>query len=267
MLFSDFIIHDLKNINHLQPEGWPDIIPEFKFYLNSTFCYPIKLLTDNKIVALGCNIFFQDTCWIAHIIVDKDYRGNGIGKKLMNEIISFANNKGYETCVLIASSMGYPLYKKLGFKHISSYVYLKRDEPLNNLPISKFIIPFNSDFKEQILKLDRLATGEKREDILIPLLKKSHLFVKDNKVEGYYLPEFCEGGIIASTNEAGFALYDLKHRTQTKATIPEENFEAINYLKEKGFKEVEQYGTKMVLGKSLKWIPQYIYNRIGGNFG
>jgi len=42
MLFEKVTHDDLDAIGALQPEGWPDIVAEFGFYVNSPFCYPIK---------------------------------------------------------------------------------------------------------------------------------------------------------------------------------------------------------------------------------
>ncbi|MBP9022318.1 MAG: hypothetical protein KBH06_03855 [Spirochaetes bacterium] len=45
---------DLDDIRNFQPEGWSDIIPAFKFYCASGFCYPFKLIADNKTAGCGC---------------------------------------------------------------------------------------------------------------------------------------------------------------------------------------------------------------------
>ncbi len=43
-------------------------------------------------------------------------RRKRIAKSLVCHILSEAKNKGYAISVLQASAMGYPLYKKIGFK-------------------------------------------------------------------------------------------------------------------------------------------------------
>lgn len=43
-------------------------------------------------------------------------RGKGIAKTMVYHLLNEAKNKGYAISVLQASEMGYPLYKKIGFK-------------------------------------------------------------------------------------------------------------------------------------------------------
>jgi len=63
MNFGTVTYQDLERIRHLQPEGWPDILPHFDFYVNSLFCYPIWAEVDGRIVGVGASI---------HLILGKD---------------------------------------------------------------------------------------------------------------------------------------------------------------------------------------------------
>lgn len=45
-----------------------------------------------------------------------EIRNKGMGKLMMYNIMDEARNLGYSTMILQASSMGYPLYKRIGFK-------------------------------------------------------------------------------------------------------------------------------------------------------
>jgi hypothetical protein len=42
MKFPTVTYNDLKEIRKLQPEGWPDIVTDFKFYLNAGFYLLVK---------------------------------------------------------------------------------------------------------------------------------------------------------------------------------------------------------------------------------
>ena len=45
--------HDLHKIGQLQPEGWPDIVTDFRFYLDSGFSISLKVVMESRIVGLG----------------------------------------------------------------------------------------------------------------------------------------------------------------------------------------------------------------------
>ena len=74
MDFGTVAHHDLDEIRSLQPEGWPDIVTEFTYYIRKDFCHPLKVTLDERIIGVGASIQFENTCWLAHIIVDKDFR-------------------------------------------------------------------------------------------------------------------------------------------------------------------------------------------------
>lgn len=74
MQFETVTYNDLDEIRNLQPDDWSDIVPDFEFYINSAFCNPIKTKIKDKIVGVGASIVFENTSWLAHIIVDSNFR-------------------------------------------------------------------------------------------------------------------------------------------------------------------------------------------------
>lgn len=55
--------------------------------------------------------------YIANMYTHPDYRGKGIAKKIMERLISESKGRNVHYLFLIASEMGKPLYKKIGFQH------------------------------------------------------------------------------------------------------------------------------------------------------
>lgn len=68
-------------------------------------------------------------CCLRHIVTLEEYRGEGIGSKLMNEIYKEINNRGYTNLRLFADKPSVGFYEKLGFKWLGksktglSYTY------------------------------------------------------------------------------------------------------------------------------------------------
>jgi N-acetylglutamate synthase-like GNAT family acetyltransferase len=267
MKFETITYKDLGEIVNLQPDGWPDIVPEFEYYIKKDFCHPLKTKADNKIVGVGTSIVFGKTGWLAHIIVDNNYRKRGIGYKIVEELLKGLKNHSVETWLLIATEPGKPIYIKAGFRIVTEYSYLKRENPWNELSISKNVSSFKDEYKSEILELDRKISGENRASLLSDYLDNSVVFIANNEVKGYYIPGLREGLINADIKEAGLELMKVKYSKVDKAVLPSDNITGIEFLKRNGFVDADTKGTRMILGRNIDWKPQKIFSRIGGNFG
>jgi GNAT superfamily N-acetyltransferase len=267
MQFEELTYKDLDEIRNLQPEGWSDIIPEFESYINQSFCHPVKTRLDNKIVGIGTSIIFDKTSWVAHIIVDKDYRNRGVGYRIVGTLLEGIKKQGIETCLLISTELGMPVYKRAGFRIVTEYIFLKRVKPWNEFPVCENIVPFKDEYYPMIIKLDQLISGENREKLIKEYLDNSMIYVENNEIKGYYLTDLGEGLIFADTDKAGLELMKIKYSGIDKAVLPYDNVAGIEFLKRNGFAETDAKGTRMILGKNINWKPDKIFSRIGGNYG
>ncbi len=267
MKISDVTYNDLDEIRKLQPEGWPDIVPEFEFYVRKKFCYPMKAISDNEIVGVGSLIVFGKTGWLAHIIVGKDYRNTGIGYQITEKLLIDGNNRSVETFLLIATELGLPLYKKAGFGVVSEYMYFRRDDPWKGFRMSPDIIPYEETQRSKIFEMDERVSGENRRSLLADHLKNTLICVEDNLPTGFYMPGLGEGMILAVTTEAGLELMKVKYAKADKAVLPAENHAGVDFLKQNGFTLSDTRGTRMIMGKDIDWKPEQVFSRIGGNYG
>lgn len=267
MQFETIIYNDLDKIRDLQPEGWPDIIPDFEFYLRSSFCHPVKATLHGKIVGTGAFIIHDKTSWIAHIIVHPNYRKQGIGRQIVDYLLEKFFHQPIETCSLLATELGKPVYIKAGFRDVTEYSFFKRETGGNGYPVSEKIHSCKKEHHDAIFALDRMISGENRKNLLVDYLDNAMVYIENNQVLGYYMPELKEGLIIADTTVAGLELMKVKYSDIHKAVLPSDNTEGINFLKQNGFVKIERVGTRMVLGKDIPWDPKKLYSRIGGNLG
>jgi len=265
--FESVFEKDLEHIRFLQPDGWPDITLEFQRYIRYDFCRPVKALLDSRIIGLGAAISYRSTGWLAHIIVDPDYRNRGIGMKITSELMRILNEKRIIILLLIATELGYPIYLRAGFRVISEYTYMKRESPWTALTTSDRIIPYDPVHQTSILKLDREVSGEDRSDLILSGLDRALLYMEEELLQGYYLPGVGEGPIIAGNDRAGIELMKFKYARTDKAVLPSQNQTGVNFLKSNGFTESGTRGIRMSRGKAVHWQPEKIFSRIGGNFG
>lgn len=267
MQFESVTYNDLGEIKNLQPEGWSDILPEFKFYINSAFCNPLKIKIDDKIVGVGVSIVFDNTSWIAHIIVESGFRKRGIGFQMVKELLKNLENNSIETCSLIATELGQSIYTKSGFRVVTEYSFFKREVPWSDRPISRNVIPCREEHYPTIYKLDKKISGENRERLITSHLLNSSVYVENNEILGYHIPSLKEGLIIADTDNAGLELMKIKYAKINEAVLPSDNIVGIEFLKQHGFVKTNKKGTRMIRGRDIDWNPKKIYSRIGGNLG
>lgn len=257
---------DINFISDLLPIGWDSAIPAIEFYTKANFCFPIKVSIDNKIVGIGTTIIHNETAWLAHIIVHPDYRNRRIGKIITQALVDTSNSKGCNTIYLLATELGEPVYKKVGFETETEYLYFKGEKTIGTYTKSENIVAFNSDFKKQISNLDRHVSGEDRMIQLEQHLSSGFVYSQDNDVKGFYLPTLGDGLIIASTNSAGQELMKLRLRSKEFAAFPIDNINATEFMLQNNFNQVRTE-KRMRLGQKRNWQPTNIYNRIGGNTG
>ena len=257
---------DIVLLTDLQPTGWPDIIPIFDFYTKASFSFPIKVTIDNKIIGIGTTIIHNDIAWLAHIIVHPNKRNKGIGQLITQTLVDSLQSKNCDTIYLIATDLGAPVYKKIGFEIETEYLFFKDIKIDTNQLVSENIIPITDHFKEQIAIIDRQVSGEDRMFHIQQHLTRGYVYRQDKVIEGYYLPTFGEGLILANSTSAGLELMKMRLRTKEIAVFPADNYSAKEYLEQNNYKEFKT-SKRMRLGTKKKWQPANIYNRIGGNLG
>jgi GNAT superfamily N-acetyltransferase len=268
VLINKFELSYINEIKYLQPEGWDDIVLYFLFYTKHYFCYPVVAIVDSNIIGVANCILNDNTGWLSHIIVAKEYRRKGIGAQLTQFIMDYLDINRIKTQLLIATELGEPVYSKLGFRVVSRYYFykcsklkIKLDKKcLKNLPSKDFI---------NVLEIDKEISGEGRKNMLEQHKSNGWGYYdsKSGDLRGYFLPDFGEGHIIAKDKQAGIELMKLKHsQKDCKTVLPEENKDGIKFLEANGFKKYST-AARMVLGEDIPWKPNSIYSRVGGFYG
>ncbi|MDQ7797693.1 MAG: GNAT family N-acetyltransferase [Candidatus Edwardsbacteria bacterium] len=266
MIFDKITNQDLDSLGPLQPEGWGDIVPSFKFYLESPFCFPVKTSVNEKIAGIGAAIILEGTAWLAHIIVSSENRKQGIGSEITSHLLDLTREQGCKTASLIATELGRPVYQKIGFADQEEYVFYERETPLADRKIPENISGFQEEHRARILELDRILSGEGRSRLLEKHLQNSYLHLSSGGMDGYYLPGLGEGLIMAENHRAGIELVKLKLSRSIKNVLPAGNRPGMVFMQENGFRETKR-ATRMVRGQRFPWQPDKMFGRIAGNLG
>lgn len=104
----------------------------------------------------------EDAATINMVIVDEGWRGQGLGRRLMDEAMDLAGDRPLR---LVATTDGLPLYEKLGFREVGA-VLQHQGEGGSAQFAKEDVAPAGKDDRTAIAALDRQAFGADRSQLL-----------------------------------------------------------------------------------------------------
>ncbi|MCF0040651.1 GNAT family N-acetyltransferase [Dyadobacter fanqingshengii] len=266
MKSSKFLTADLPQLPAMQPADWGDLTPRFAYFIPSPHCHPIKISENGELIAIGTAITHADTVWLACIVVHAAHRKKGLGNAITQDLIANIDRTKYKTIYLDATEYGYPVYAKLGFEVETTYTHMRKTGGAPVTSFSNHIVQFEENYLDQIFDVDQQVSGEDRSGVISDFAKSSLLYVVDSQVQGFYIPEWGDGPIIAISEAAGAALIKRRAMDEAAAVLPTDNDFAISCLEEHHF-QFYRTSRRMFLGETRIWQPTGIYNRISGQLG
>jgi GNAT superfamily N-acetyltransferase len=219
-----------------------------------------------RIAAVGQGIVTGAAGWLGNIIVRPDVRHRGLGTRITRELIDILRVEGCSTLLLIATALGEPVYQRLGFRRTAEYVFLH--VPRLTFAPTASVRRLQPPDVESVLALDAWATDEARLDLLKPHVGSGWGHVDpDGALDGFFLPTFGAGLVIASRPEGGLELLGFKHACYPgPAVLPTTNKLASQFLIAHGARETAR-APRMVLGDEIGWRPECVFARASGYCG
>lgn len=260
-----FTADDIEGLTRLQPPDWGDIRPLHSYYVRSAHCNPFKIEEAGEMIGVGTTLLHKDTAWLAHIIVHEKHRKRGLGNFITSFLLKELEPQKFRSVNLLATPLGEPVYRKLGFRDNGNYTFFKKEGVLSS-ESNERIIQVNDVLWPQVKTMDAYITGEDREIRMEEHRDNCLVFARDGKVLGYHLPGLGEGFIGATDPVAGLALSRKRLESQSIAVIPDQNNIAVEFLSSQGF-EPFRHATRMYLGDAGAWRGEHVYQRVSGQIG
>ena len=215
---------------------------------------------------------------IGMVIVNKKFRGLGLGKEATQKCIDFAPSN--TSIMLIATEEGRALYEKMGFITID-YVhkFLCDDYKPLNKSSDVTIEDFNGNDLKEILNIDKAAFGDKRSKFLQNRINQSDqcLVVRDNNANiiGYGISisgpiNLIIGPIVAPDSQTAALILDRlasKHQGKLRIDVPSGNEEFMLFLEYRGFKQVSQPPVMVINSANLPPRNNTLYGIAAQIFG
>jgi GNAT superfamily N-acetyltransferase len=196
---TDFILRpmELSDIGSTmklsRAEGWNQTEKDWKLFIENPDNVCMVAECDNKVIGTTTAINYSNqVAWIGMVLVDKEYRGQGISKSLLTNI--FKKLESCKSVKLDATPEGQQVYKKLDFK--DEYLIARIANSLMNGMLSdddSDILPEPIQLKhiQEIIALDEIIFGANRAQLIKFLVReypdKAVLLKRNNRITGFAL--------------------------------------------------------------------------------
>ncbi|HEX5824426.1 MAG TPA: GNAT family N-acetyltransferase [Candidatus Limnocylindrales bacterium] len=260
----------------LRRGDWGERWVFFDWAISRPTVAPIVAERDGEVVGTGVGSAHGRVGWVGTIFVAADHRGSGLGRALTRAVIDDLEARGCRTLVLIATSMGRPLYEHEEFDVLDEQVRFSIDGlPADAGPPDPLVRSFTPDDLDAVVALDRFATGEDRAAVLSSLLTPSSTSVAvdaGGAVRGYLArAPWRGGGLIAPDPDDALRLLEMRRRStgvsgRAGAGLVGCNRIGRERLLAAGWRE-ESSGVRMIRGEPLDWHPEAIWGQFNGALG
>lgn len=142
--------------------GWNQTPGDWERFLSASpqGCFVAEV--EGQVVGTATTIVYEGRfAWIGMVLVDPEFRGHGIGTRLLERTIEHLDGCQIPTMKLDATPEGKPIYEKLGF--VSEY---EIERWMLKRRAGQGISAPNHPELEHILALDREVFGADRSDLL-----------------------------------------------------------------------------------------------------
>ena len=195
---TTFIIRDIEPGDIVEAmklsnaEGWNQTEMDWNLLIEKPQNACILAEYGKKIIGTTTAINYSNRiAWIGMVLVDKDYRGQGIAKSLLKNILE--QSASCKSVKLDATDEGLGVYRKFDFR--DEYLIARMvTTSMKNLPSADDDLlpePIQSKHIEEIIAFDEFVFGAKRARLIESLVReyphKGWLIIRNSSIEGFAL--------------------------------------------------------------------------------
>jgi len=256
--------------------GWNQTEADWRRFikLEPEGCFVGEL--NGRSVGTTTTCVFRKTAWIAMVLVDVNARHKGVGTTLLKHSIEYLKSRQVRTIRLDATSLGRPIYEKLGF--VPDYELARFEGRATEARESVTVVAAAPELFAEIIEFDKRTTGRERAKMLGRLFEEFpenvRIVRRAGKIEGFITmrpgANAVQIGPCTATGEAGPALFcDALDRCAAKPVfvdIPLDNTEAVK-VAESNELAVQRTLTRMSWGRKPVDNPQSSWASSGAEKG
>jgi GNAT superfamily N-acetyltransferase len=217
-----------------------------------------------RVIGVAFSIAFGATGWLGNVAVDPNARGQRVGTTVSAAAVDALREDGVSTVVLTATSLGRPIYDRLGFVPDGAPYGIWHREAGADPAGPGTADPVVAGRFEDALRLDAGAAGEDRGAFLARLADRVRV-PAGAEPDGYAMPLPWGGGpvIASSAGSARALLADLlRADPEPRLAFPESNAAGAELAASLGFRQVRNI-PRMRLGPP---VPGFRPERVFSTF-
>ena len=254
-------INDLRlGLGLSRQAGWNQTESDWLRFMNMEpeGCFAAEL--DGHPAGTTTTCIFENVAWIAMVLVDKESRGHGVGKKLLKHALDYLDARKVKTVRLDATAAGRPIYEKLGF--VPEYELVRfegKTRPGKTAPVLTEAVP---ELFADMIDFDRRMTGTNRAKMLSLLFEEfpqnTRILPLHDKIDGFVTMRpganaVQIGPCTANINAGPALLSDALDRCAGKAVfvdMPTGNIHAVKIAESRGL-QIQRRFTRMCRGERI----------------
>lgn len=236
-------------------EGWNQTQKDWKLFIGNpkNICKCAEF--DGKLVGTTTSyIYSNEIAWISMVLVNKEFRGKGISKLLLNSVLYELNN--CKSIKLDATQAGKPIYEKFGFveeysisRLVNTSVNQTINESFDTLPKKIYI-----GDAPKIIDFDKQVFGSARNELLrfwiVDSPENCWLIKREGQISGFMLGRqgnrFFQIGPVSAKNLADAKVLILQTLENLKGKsvvidVMDDKQELVDWLKKFGFEKVREF--------------------------
>ena len=174
-------------------EGWNQTENDWKLFIENPGNTCMLAECGNKVIGTTTAINYSNqVAWIGMVLVDKEYRGQGVSKSLLTSI--FKKLESFKSVKLDATPAGQHVYKKFDFKDVFLIARMTNSIMKNLPPDDDSDIlsePIQQKHIQEIIALDEITFGANRAQLIKYLVReypdKGLLLKRKDRITGFAL--------------------------------------------------------------------------------
>jgi GNAT superfamily N-acetyltransferase len=257
-----------RTADAIQHDGWGERRIKMAFVAAHPKCAPFVAEADGAIVGTGIATINGSVGWIGTIWVDQAWRRRGLGRALTIATMDAAEAAGCRTLILVATTLGLPLYEGLGFE-IQTWYRIVETPGLDGGPVESPVRPFRPSDLPSMGALDAAATGEDRGHLLAAFATSATTLCLDRPdgALGGFVVRAPWGGGATIAPDADDALAILQARRlaagpdkRVRAGLLADNEAGLDLLASAGWTD-SWHAPRLVRGPMPDWTPSAIWGQ------
>lgn len=268
---------DMPTALHLTEQaGWNQKEADWRRFLEVEPCACYAAAWNNRLAGFTVACVFGSVAWIAMVLVDTDFRCQGIATALVQHALAGLENRDVKTVCLDATDKGKGVYESLGF--VTDYQVTRYAGTAPALRVHPQVVEADLELLPKLAALDARVAGADRGTYLRRLVAESphgtRVCYQDGQLAGFVMTRAGThalqiGPCIASPQAGSLLLEDRVHRCQGQRIyidVPADHAMAVDAVEAFGLTVQRQF-TRMVRGLSPGTERAWLWSSSGPEKG